>query len=84
MFAGEHVLSRWRETTSGDFCLELFENAGHFYWKHSERSEEKFLDCIMERLFVVEKFMFDEAFLEGASVVSDESLESATIITQDF
>jgi pimeloyl-ACP methyl ester carboxylesterase len=67
---GENVLNKWRESTSGDCIVQIFANAGHFYWKHSDEYEERFLESIMEKLFPVEGLQFDQKFLEVASVVS--------------
>lgn len=75
---GEQVLNKWRESTSGDCSVQMFENAGHFYWKYSDDYEERFLESVMEKLFPREELLFDEKFLEVASNVSiDEEKESA-------
>lgn len=77
---GEQVLNKWRESTSGDCSVQMFENAGHFYWKHSDDYEERFLESVMEKLFPREGLLFDEKFLEVAHIVSiDEEKESAQL-----
>ena len=76
VFAGsEIVLQKWRDATSGDCFVHVFDNAGHFYWKHSELYEDQFLEFIMDKLFVREELPFDDSFLEVARSVSlDESV----------
>lgn len=64
---GEQTLNRWRETTSGDCSVQVFDKAGHFYWKHSEEYEERFLESVMEKLFPVGGVLLDEKGVEVAA-----------------
>jgi hypothetical protein len=75
---GEQVLNKWRDSTAKGCDVQIFEKAGHFYWKHSDEYEDMFLECIMEKLFPAEPLQFDENFLEVATsagvILDDDSL----------